>query len=84
MRRLYHRLMAAYYGWRKRQALNRMRRVGCKHGLNFDRYTDEGMIEGIRRWKRRREIQSEIDRLDREWDEGLKKKRIRRPGSPNP
>ena len=47
----YHRLMAAYYGWRKRRELNRMRRVGRKHGLDFDQYTDEALIEGIRRWR---------------------------------
>lgn len=50
MIRLYHKLMARYYGWRIKREIARMRCVGKQRGLpSLDRWTDEQIIHGLRR-----------------------------------
>jgi hypothetical protein len=43
--------MYHYWGWRKRQTLRKLKRVGKQYGLSLDEYSDDQIVEGFKQLK---------------------------------
>ena len=48
LKRLYHKFMIWYYGWRTKRLIKKMRKIGKEKGLPpLDRWTDEQVAKGM-------------------------------------
>lgn len=51
LKRLYHKIMIWWWGWRIKRLIAKMRRVGKQHGLPpLDEWTDEQIVMGLKTW----------------------------------
>ncbi|RJQ30307.1 hypothetical protein C4565_00550 [Candidatus Parcubacteria bacterium] len=45
---LYHKFMAAYWGWRLNREINKVRKFAASEGVNFSQYTNEQIVQGFK------------------------------------